>query len=68
MKTKSYPVILLEKEDLEFVFKGNKKAMKIIKKLSDVDMRRIAEDISDAVFANGYWWIVEDVFRERFLK
>ena len=67
MKTKYYPVIKLCKEDLEWLFRRNKKALETIDKLTDLDMQTLAMKTGDALTDNGYWQILEDVFISRFL-
>ena len=65
---KSYSVISLSKEDLSELFQDEPEVLDIIKRLSDAEMKQLACDVSDAIFANGYWSILEEVFRHRFFK
>jgi len=61
-----YPVISICKNDLKYVFKGNKKRQEQIKKLKDVEMRSFVDHLQDGLFECGYWDIVENVFEACF--
>ena len=68
MIEKYYPVIQLAKEDLRWVFANKKNALRKIEKLTDSDMRALADKIGDALIDTGYWQVLEEVFRDRFLR
>jgi len=61
-----YPVISICKNDLRYVFKGDKKRQEQIKNLTDSEMRSFAYHLQDGLFECGYWDIVESVFEACF--
>ena len=65
---KFYTVIGLSKEDLLELFQDKPEVLKVVRKLSDAEMRQLAQDVSDAIFDAGYWYILEEVFMDRFFS
>lgn len=68
MSTKSYPVIRLCKDDLEELFKSDKKALEKIKKLDEAEMKYLAEKVQDSLMDLGYWDTLKLTFEFRFLE
>lgn len=65
---KFFPVVSISKDDLRIAFKGDKKAQKIIEKMTDSDMGYLANKMADGLFeGGGYWEVLKDTFRYRFM-
>ena len=66
---KSYPVMFLCKDDLISEYSKNKKALKIIKKLTDEQMKEIMSKINDSLCDTGDIWLhLKTHFEDKFLK
>jgi len=66
---KSYPVMFLCKDDLLSEYENNKKAVKIIKKLTDEQMKEIMSKINDSLCDTGDIWLhLKTHFEDKFLK
>ena len=61
-----YPVISICKNDLKHVFKGNEKRLHQIENLTDMEMKRFADDLQDGLFECGYWDACKSVFEACF--
>ncbi len=61
--------VLISKDDLRAIFKGNKLAIKLIDKLSDDDMDYFASKYGDALTDLADWEEVAEIsFKSRFLE
>ena len=62
-----FPVTSVCKGDLRETFKGNKKALKRIDKMTKGDMKYLASKMADAYCNDGYWIDLKTIFEDRFL-
>lgn len=66
---KFYEAVSLSRDDLLYVFEGDKKAIKIIKKLTDDDLENIAEKYGIALMETAEWeGVLKVAFASRFLE
>ena len=68
-KKEFFTVVSVSKDDLRTVFKENKEALKVIEKMTDRDMRYLANKMADGLFeGGGYWEVLRSTFIYRFFK
>ena len=63
-----FEVVAVSKDDIRSLFKGNKKALKIIDSMTDDDMEYLARKFGDAICGDEYYNTLKIVFEDRFLS
>jgi len=63
-----FVITRLSKDDLRAVFKDNAKALEIIEKLDDCEMRMLAEKMAADYLNQLYWISLKTIFEDNFLE